>query len=328
MPTFYKIAVVGARRRRQGTGAFIAACFAQLGHEVCAIVGTGDDSIAAAQADLQSKHGIQAKGYTDIATLFNEQDIDVLVIASPDTTHLEYLHAALRAGCHVFCEKPLWWPDDDRCPAPEDAERTATDLVKRFNEKKRVLFVNLQWPHTLSSFQALYPDLSLAAGDIARFAMHLSPESTGTRMVIDAAPHPLSMLHQLVGDGDILNATARYDGATRDALTLSFDYHHPQGGTAVTLTFKRDLQQPKPAGYAINGKSVERRVRMPDYLLSLASSDQNIPIKDPLMQSIEAFMDVVQSKGQSKAPNRAYTIVAGMKQLCQLVKACGQTDDK
>ena len=321
MPAFYRIAVVGARRHRQGTGAFIAAHFAELGHTVCAIVGTSDDSLAAASKDLQLNYGIAVKPYPDVKTLLAEQDIDVLAIASPDGTHLEYLEDAARANCHVFCEKPLWWPADGTCPSPEDAARTTTKLIKRFDDNGHSLFVNLQWPHTLPSFQRLYPDTSLAAENLTRFEMRLSPESTGPRMVIDSAPHPLSMLYRLLGSGDILNAAAHYDGATRDTLTLTFNYHHTQGDTIVTLKFKRHPGQPKPAGYAINGNPVERCVKMPDYLLSLAAHNQSIAIKDPLKQSIETFVDAI----RNKTPNQRHTVVAGMRHLCQLVQVCEKT---
>ncbi len=326
MPAFYRIAVVGARRRRQGTGAFIASRFARLGHTVCAIVGTGDASLTAARDDLQLNHGIETKTYTDVETLFGEENIDVLAIASPDETHLKYLEAAARANCHVFCEKPLWWPADGACPRPDDAERATAEWVRRFDDNRRTLFVNLQWPHTLSSFQALYPDASLSAENITHLEMRLSPDSTGSRMAVASAPHLLSLLYGLLGVGDIFNGAARYGDDARETLVLTFNYLHArdyaQSDTAVTLTLKHHPGQPKPAGYAINGHAVERHIKMPDYLLSLASQNQSIPIKDPLAQSVETFVNAI----RQKQPNRRREIVAGMKHLCQLVSLSEQAD--
>ena len=60
MSTFYRIAVVGARRRRQGIGAFIAARFVELGHEVCAIVGASRDGLASASDALKRDLGVKA----------------------------------------------------------------------------------------------------------------------------------------------------------------------------------------------------------------------------------------------------------------------------
>lgn len=282
------------------------------------VVGTSDKSLAEALNSLKLNCGIDAKPYTNIKTLFDKEDIDILVIASPDGTHLDYLKAAAQANCHVFCEKPLWWPADGTCHRPGDAAQAAADLIKRFDDNRRTLFINLQWSHTLSSFHTLYPNASLSAKDIAQFEIQLSPESIGSRMVIDSAPHLLSMLYQLLGDGDILNAAARYDNAARDALTLTFNYHHERGDTVVTLELKRRPGQPRPASYSINGDRVERHVKMPDYLLSLTSRDQCIPIEDPLTQSVRAFVNAV----RRQAPNRKNAIVSGMKHLCQLVCLC------
>ncbi len=328
MSTFYRIAVVGARRRRQGIGAFIAARFIELGHEVCAIVGASRDGLTSASDALKRDLGVKVRGYTEVEAMFAEQDVDVLVVASPDSTHLGYLEAAVQAaagaGCHVFCEKPLWWPRDRVCPDSEAAARKTADLVERFDARRRTLFVNLQWPHTLSAFGALYPGSPPPAQDLERFEMRLSPESTGAQMVVDAAPHLLSMLHRLLGDGEVLNGVARYDGAGREALTLRFDYRHGHGETRVTLALKRHLGQPKPAGYSINGDCVERRIGMPDYLLSLASRDRCIPMDDPLKQSVEAFLNAV----RRKSSNNKRALVSGMTQLCRLVRLSEQAGEQ
>lgn len=323
MPACHNIAVIGANRHRQGTGAFIASGFAGLGHKICAIVGTSEDSLARASRNLRLNYGIRANTYTDVATLFDQEDIDILAIASPNASHLKYLYAAARVHCHAFCEKPLWWAADDIRLAADKVERTATDLVGLFDDCRRSLHVNLQWPHTLTSFQALYPNATLAKQHIKHFEMRLGPESSGTQMVVDSAPHLLSMLYHLLGIGHILNGAARYRDAERTALTLTFDYHHGRDNvTAVTLTLKRHPGQPKPAGYSINGNSVERKVTMPGYLLSFTAQDQSMPIQDPLLQSIETFLDAI----RREQPNQKQAIVAGMKHLHQLARLCEQTD--
>lgn len=44
---------------------------------------------------------------TDYRELLDRKDIDAIVITSPDYCHEEHAVAALQAGKHVFCEKPL-----------------------------------------------------------------------------------------------------------------------------------------------------------------------------------------------------------------------------
>ena len=49
-----------------------------------------------------------AKKYRDYRTMLEEQkDIDAVMIATPDHTHAVIAMAAMKAGKHVFCQKPL-----------------------------------------------------------------------------------------------------------------------------------------------------------------------------------------------------------------------------
>lgn len=51
--------------------------------------------------------GSPAKIYTNLRALLDQEELDVVTIATPDHLHVEVTLAALSAGCHVFCEKPL-----------------------------------------------------------------------------------------------------------------------------------------------------------------------------------------------------------------------------
>lgn len=47
------------------------------------------------------------KGYTDFRELLEQEDVDAVMVATPDHTHATITMAALRRGKHVYCEKPL-----------------------------------------------------------------------------------------------------------------------------------------------------------------------------------------------------------------------------
>lgn len=47
------------------------------------------------------------KVYPDSAALFSSKDIDAVLIATPNGLHCEQTIAALEAGKHVFCQKPI-----------------------------------------------------------------------------------------------------------------------------------------------------------------------------------------------------------------------------
>jgi predicted dehydrogenase len=49
----------------------------------------------------------KAKFYTNFRRMFDQKDIDAIVVSTPDHTHAPAVMMALEAGKHVYCEKPL-----------------------------------------------------------------------------------------------------------------------------------------------------------------------------------------------------------------------------
>lgn len=45
--------------------------------------------------------------YGDYAALMNNQDVDIIYIATPHNSHMKYSLQAMQSGKHVLCEKPL-----------------------------------------------------------------------------------------------------------------------------------------------------------------------------------------------------------------------------
>ncbi len=82
-------------------------------------------------ADEAAERLLVPKAYGNWEDLINDPEIDVVHIASPNFLHYEHAKAALEAGKHVVCEKPL------AMTAKESA-----DLVKLAEEKKLVNAVN------------------------------------------------------------------------------------------------------------------------------------------------------------------------------------------
>jgi len=72
------------------------------GYEVVALCSRRQDRVAAAAAKL----GI-ADTTTDWRGLVERDDLDVIAVCTPTPLHHEQTIAALRAGRHVLCEKPL-----------------------------------------------------------------------------------------------------------------------------------------------------------------------------------------------------------------------------
>lgn len=70
--------------------------------ELTAVAGRNADAVEQARA----RFGF-AEAVTDWRTLVERDDIDLIDVCTPGDTHAEIAVAALRAGKHVLCEKPL-----------------------------------------------------------------------------------------------------------------------------------------------------------------------------------------------------------------------------
>lgn len=307
------VAVIGARRVRQGTGEYVARELVQRGWRVPAIVGTTPASVEAARVALRERHGIEARGYTSLAALLEREAVDAVAVCSPHEAHLAQLELALEARLHVFAEKPLYWRAGLGAADPAEVEETVERLVDRALEAGRYVHLNAQWPYTLESFYELHPE---ARGvHPAAFAMWLAPMTVGAAAVVDAGSHLISMLQALVGPGQLEDVTVRHEGS--DRLRVACSYVHAAGSTAAELRLARCDAPPRPAGYRLDGRAVERRIEMPSYRFSFEADGRTVPVRDPLAASVEDFMTSVAA---GRRPDRA-ALVQGMTQLHALVRA-------
>jgi len=318
----FKVALVGPGRSKQGTGPFIASTFQQLGCDVQAVVSSSLDSATKAANVLKSEYAIDCKAYENLAALLKDQSIDVVAISSPAISHQQHLETAIQAGCHVFCEKPLWWSDAEMTCENDvrNITKEATELVNLCRTNKVLLQLNTQWPYTLATYYELYPQLKNPQ-KIESFSMWLSPQSQGSAMIVDTVSHVLSMLYCLVGAGKINNIESNYHVASNDQdLQIEFDYLHAIGDTRVSISLISSNTTPKPAAYAINGLRVNRHVELPNYLISLHADEHQLPVEDPLVGSIKNFISTIHSKASSDE----VALIDGMTHLAQIYQAVTQ----
>jgi len=283
-----KVIIVGARRRRQGIGEFLASAFSVTGAEVTAVVGTTPETAGLAQANLLAHHGIKCAAYSSLATALEKEAPDIVAICTPFESHLEQLKLVLAAGAHCLCEKPLIWGMGSR-NIPE-----TTQIIEGFIHNKRYLSLVTQWPYTLTSFYEIYPGLKNQP--VSDFEMTLSPIRPGPDMVLDAAPHIISMLQALVGDGLIQNVSHSF-ADNENQLTLDFDYRQTSGGMTTVkfiTTVCEDI--PRPASYSINGHGLFREIELPDYKIWFKGNNKRVPASDPLNLLAADFLEKIKNK--------------------------------
>lgn len=309
-----KILVVGARRARQGVGEFIARWFASAGAQVCAIVGTSEQTVAEAQQNLYERYGIRCHGYASLPTALSQEKPEVVALCTPYEFHEEQLRAIIAAPAHCLCEKPLLWSQTS------NTTRAATEIVESFIKQGLYLSLVTQWPYTLKAFYELYPHLKGQA--VTRFDMLLGPTTTGINMVLDAAPHVLSLLQHLLGYGEIQGAQAHFHNEQKELL-LEFTFHHFAGITNVSCLFIQTPKPPRPAGYAINGCWAKRTIQLPEYNLYFQGNERTVPVEDPLPLLVNDFLLCLQQK---KSINRHALIHSVVALECLVDAALQETD--
>ncbi len=307
------VAVIGARRRRQGIGEHVARHLHRNGAAVRAIVGTTPESVAEACAALAAAHGLRCRGYASVEALLDAegQALDALAVCSPIEAHAAGLEAALAARLHALCEKPL-------TNGAADLGAEARAFATRFAAAGRYLATVTQWPHTLAAFRRLYPEADLDRRPPRRFAMRLSPISRGRAMLVDSLSHPLSLLRALVGPGRAEPRGVEWRGD--EAATVRFGYEHAAGEVEVEVALARCETQPRPASYAIDGREARREVRMPEYALALVGANgRRVAIEDPLGPLVRDF---IARAGRADTPD-VDGIASDAAALDAILRSCG-----
>lgn len=284
--------VVGARRRRQGIGGYVARYLVEEGIDVCAVVGSRTETARLARDELFPADDSRCRAYADLDEALCVEAPDVACLCTPYRLHREQLEVIAKYSCHCLCEKPFWWGEHPR-PAEESAR-----LIDLFARRHRYLALLTQWPCTLRDFYRLHPPLKHSP--IKCFEMHLGPTSRGPEMILDAAPHPLSMLQSLVGCGFVSTPKAKYFDADRGDLRVSFGYVHEKGAIEVRCRFTTSQRPPRPASYAINGSGVVRAVRLPQYDIFFRAENREVRIEDPLRVLVRDFIRDVRSGSRAR----------------------------
>lgn len=81
--------------------------------------------------------------YTDVRTMLAKETLDVVSVATPNKLHKEQTIAALNAGCHVLCEKPMARnaaeAHEMNAAAKKAGRRLMINFSYRFNEQSWAL---------------------------------------------------------------------------------------------------------------------------------------------------------------------------------------------
>jgi len=192
-----------------GTG-YMGKCHALAWNGVKAVFGDGAKPrlvhLAEVNADIARTKADEfgfAKSTGDWRQLIADPEVDVVSVTTPNAFHAEMAIAALEAGKHVWCEKPM-------AVALADAERMAA--AARKSGKVAVLGYNYIQNPLIRHIGALLEQGAIGTVNHVRFEMDedfmADPEalfywkseaSSGYGALDDFGVHPLSLIHSLFG---------------------------------------------------------------------------------------------------------------------------------
>ena len=90
--------------------------------------------------------------FTDYRQMIEQGKLDAVVVVTPDDTHYEMVMAALDAGLHVLCEKPIALNANDAKAMYEKAEA---------NHLKSMVMYTWHWPPLMQRFKQMVDEDSI-----------------------------------------------------------------------------------------------------------------------------------------------------------------------
>lgn len=198
-------------------------------------------------ADESSRRYPEVEVVRDVAALLKDEEIDLVVITTPNTSHFEYARDSLIAGKHVVVEKPF---------TTTSAE--ALKLIDLAHGQNRILSVhqNRRWDGDFLTVKRLLDQKLLGRlveyeSHFDRFRNQLQPgawreeEGPGTGILFDLGSHLIDQAQVLFGPPQLITADIRIQrdfARTADNFEVILHYE----GLKVTLKAGMLVREPGP----------------------------------------------------------------------------------
>ena len=138
---------------------------------------------------------LSARVYTDYRELLKDESIDIIHVCTPNKSHAEIAIAALEAGKHVYCEKPMAKKYADAVKMVEAAKRSGKKLTfgyqYRFRPDAWYLYKICQKGELGEIYFAKAHALRRRA--VPTWGVFLNEEEQGGGALIDIGTHALDM---------------------------------------------------------------------------------------------------------------------------------------
>ncbi|MBE5775289.1 MAG: Gfo/Idh/MocA family oxidoreductase [Clostridiales bacterium] len=173
----------------------------------------------AMMADLEAKYGLD-RCTDNFMEMIEDKDLDIIGVFSPDPLHYEHCKAALEAGKHVVCTKPL--------VANLDHAKELCSLVRKTGLKFMV-GQTMRYEAQFAAIRKMYDDGEL--GDVfmgeAHYVHDMRPllEATPWRgempqdLIYGGLAHPMDAMRWFFGDVEEVHALGNKSGFIKGVIT-------------------------------------------------------------------------------------------------------------
>ncbi len=142
------------------------------------------------------KFGVEnAKVYQSYQQLLEENDLDIIHVCTPNQSHSPITVAALEAGCHVMCEKPMAKTTEGARKMIEAAKRTGKKLTIGYQNRFRADSIYLKRTCERGDLGEIYFAKAHAVRRraVPTWGVFLNEEEQGGGPLIDIGTHALDL---------------------------------------------------------------------------------------------------------------------------------------
>lgn len=131
-----------------GRGEYLATLYSSLPDVEVGFICEVDDNVLQRTINkIKTLTGKAPKGYKDVRKLLEEKDLDALVVAAPDHWHAPASLMAVKAGKHVYVEKPC-------CHSPAEGE-ILVEAAAKYNKLIQMGNQRRSWPGVSAAMKEL-----------------------------------------------------------------------------------------------------------------------------------------------------------------------------
>ncbi|MEK4044653.1 Gfo/Idh/MocA family oxidoreductase [Paenibacillus sp. FSL H8-0048] len=219
-----------------------------------------------AEAAAEQYGGADAAVYTDYEELLKDASIDIVHVLTPNDAHAEISIAALEAGKHVMCEKPMAKTAADAKRMAEAAKRTGKKLTIGYDNRFRQDSLYLKKVCEAGELGHIYyaKAHAIRRRAVPTWGVFLDEEKQGGGPLIDIGTHALDLTlwmmdnykpkvvlgtkyHELSQKEDAANAWGPWDPKKFTVEDSAFGMIVMENGATITLE----------ASWALNSLNVD-----------------------------------------------------------------------